>query len=198
MLEIRELVRSGATEMTGKTYREGEKVAGRHGGGFSKMFPELDRAGLTPGQAAAAVELGHGKRFNRLQEAVANTLGLSLAAARKRGRATVPAHPGNKKCSHCRGPHTTGEHRFHGEGAFHRTHMFSFNPAMKKHRKNPSEYVVIYGRVTAIEATKTQKHNCDDECKAYGHRYRHDFKTGPIMYGLPDGSILIKKRDNHG
>lgn len=61
-------------------------------------------------------------------------------------------------------------------------------------RKNPVVDCIIYGRVLAVEAMKTQKHICDDECKEYGHRYRHDFKKGAVMYGLSDGSILIKTR----
>lgn len=52
--------------------------------------------------------------------------------------------------------------------------------------------VLIYGSVDRIYATKTQEHICDAECKRNGHRYFHNFKTHPKMYGLPDGSILLK------
>jgi hypothetical protein len=52
--------------------------------------------------------------------------------------------------------------------------------------------VLIYGSVDRIYATKTQDHICDAECQRNGHRYFHDFKTHPKMYGLPDGSILLK------
>lgn len=59
LLALREEVRSGATEMTGKTYRdESGKIAGRFKGGFGVLYPELRRADMTPGQAAAAVERG--------------------------------------------------------------------------------------------------------------------------------------------
>lgn len=61
-------------------------------------------------------------------------------------------------------------------------------------KENPSIDAKIYGRVLAIEAQKTGKHVCDAECKKFKHRYRHDFKSGPVMYGLSDGSILIKAR----
>ncbi|MCI0617654.1 hypothetical protein L0244_32170 [bacterium] len=60
-------------------------------------------------------------------------------------------------------------------------------------KRNPVEKpVLIYGNVQRIYAVKTQSHVCDAECKAHGHRYFHDFKSKPKMYGLPDGSILIK------
>src|SRR5262249_1209664 len=59
-------------------------------------------------------------------------------------------------------------------------------------KRNPGSPVLIYGRVTRIEATKTQPHICDAECKAHGHRYFHDFKTSPKMWGMPDGSLRIK------
>jgi len=61
----------------------------------------------------------------------------------------------------------------------------------KKSQCNPRG-VLIYGNVQRIYATKTQPHICDDDCKAHEHRYYHEFTTKPKMYGLPDGSILIK------
>lgn len=65
-----------------------------------------------------------------------------------------------------------------------------------KRVKNPQSkrLVRIYGRVLKIEAQKTGAHrNCDAECKRCQHKYVHDFRPGAVMYGLPDGSILIKK-----
>lgn len=57
---------------------------------------------------------------------------------------------------------------------------------MKQHgRKNPPRKgrTLIYGRVLRIEAQKTQGHRCDAGCKRANHRYYHDFKKGPKLYG---------------
>lgn len=62
------------------------------------------------------------------------------------------------------------------------------NPQQKK------KLVRIYGRVLRVIAKKTGEHrHCDAKCKRCKHEYFHDFKPGAAMYGLPDGSILIKK-----
>lgn len=63
----------------------------------------------------------------------------------------------------------------------------------KTYQQNPKG-TLIYGQVNRIVATKTQNHICDAECKRHGHRYYHDFSSKPQMYGLPDGSLLIKSK----
>ena len=51
----------------------------------------------------------------------------------------------------------------------------------------------IYSRLIEIKASKAgMPHRCDDKCRAAGHRFRHPFTSKACVYGLPDGSILIK------
>lgn len=58
---------------------------------------------------------------------------------------------------------------------------------------NPRGMTKIYNRVIKIYASKAgMPHNCDAECKRHGHDYVHTFKKKACIYGLPDGSILIK------
>jgi hypothetical protein len=52
--------------------------------------------------------------------------------------------------------------------------------------------VKIYGRVIRVEAQKTQKHICDAACKKASHCYYHEFQPGAAIYGMPDGSLVIK------
>ena len=56
-------------------------------------------------------------------------------------------------------------------------------------KKNPprSSGTVIYDRITAIEATKGKKSLWPEE------DFRHDFKDGGQVVGLPNGDLLIKK-----
>ncbi len=62
----------------------------------------------------------------------------------------------------------------------------------KRTRQSNPKGVLIYGQVDCIYATKKQNHICDAECKRNGHRYYHKFSSKPKMYGLPDGTLLIK------
>lgn len=59
--------------------------------------------------------------------------------------------------------------------------------------QNPRRIVKIYSSVDDIYASKAgMAHKCDAECKRHGHRYHHAFSKKACVYGLPDGSILIK------
>lgn len=64
-----------------------------------------------------------------------------------------------------------------------KSHLAMLNPPMKK----------IYNRVLQVFASKAgMPHHCDAKCRAAGHRYQHKFSSKACVYGLPDGSILIK------
>lgn len=58
------------------------------------------------------------------------------------GKPTVPPHSSARHCKRCQIMHTKGAHRFHGEGAFHRTHLFSFksNPRVPPGFKPPESF----------------------------------------------------------
>lgn len=150
---IRDLAESGISELTGKTRREyfdadhpGErgKVSGRFGG---LNIPELQRSGDSPKAAAQAIRRGRGKVFNRIRAATTALLereGFSPPRPRAPGKPVIPAHPRlTRKCRYCEKAHTTAQHRFHGAGAFHQTHLFAFNcprcnrPAVRLHGNPP-------------------------------------------------------------
>ena len=97
------------------------RVTGRYGG---LNIPELQQAGVSPGVAAEAIRRGKGRVFERIRDAAADQIqreGYVAPRRRSPGRPVVPPHPGNRKCTHCKGAHSTDQHRFHGEGSFHQT-----------------------------------------------------------------------------
>ena len=281
LAEIRDLARSGITELTGKSRREGGhgegEFVGRFGG-LKPMFPELQSLKETPKQIAEAIDRGEGKTFQRVYETVYRALGtVGFRPSRKsQAKLTVPPHVGRVYCRHCAEYHSKGQHRFHGEGSFHQTHLFSFkdnmttadqarrtfaglmqlsqrrtlspsekeklawarqvlrsskksvmrnrkklgrkkactmlhrheyaSPAQQKFlgarcsgypllrsKRNPSSGgKQIYGHVLDITCRRTGPHRCDAACKRVNHTYRHTFTSKPPIYGLPDGSLLIK------
>jgi hypothetical protein len=129
--EIREFVRSGATEMTGKSIRGASgKIEGRHKGGASIVYPEL-AVMRSPGEASKAIGRGKGKVYQRLRREVIRQLAPHFLKQRIRRpeKPTIAAHPKlTKKCKLCKVAHGKGQHRFHGQGSFHATHAFAFNP----------------------------------------------------------------------
>ncbi len=198
LMQIADAAESGATEMTGKLRRS----AGREGdvigrfGGMKSSFPELNRLSAGPKQIAKTIRKGKGKAFDRVVSVVAGAMakeGFLPARKVSKTRASVPSHSGKKSCRHCGELHTSSEHRFHGAGSFHRTHLWAFNPR-KSNPCHNSRATMIYGRVLQVEAMKTQKHQCDAECKRCGHCYTHTFKPGAVMLGLPNGDILIRSK----
>jgi hypothetical protein len=56
--------------------------------------------------------------------------------------------------------------------------------------------VEIYDKVLRIVAQKGPGHRCNPACRGAGHTYIHDFTPKPKMYGLADGSILIRSDDD--
>ena len=280
--EIHDLARSGVTELTGMARRE----YGREGefkgriGGLKPAFPELETIKDSPSQIANAIERGEGKAYARVRSTVERELRRQgfKPARKKQAKLTVPPHSGRIYCRHCGEFHSKGQHRFHGPGSFHQTHLFSFgdnpmtanqarqtfadlmatarrrtlslteknrlsiarqylrsakksvmrnrkakklgrakacqmlkeraysSPAqqgflgarctgypVRKARKNPSTRgVQIYGQALDITARTNGPHRCDAACKRVNHTYRHTFTSKPKIYGLPDGSILIK------
>lgn len=146
LAQIRDEAESGASHMTGKlkyAYQDIDRQRGQDGpmeqgevigrlGGLN--IPELLTARTTPQRGAAAIRRGKGVVYQRIRHAAEHELeraGYSrkMGPRKRGGRLAVPGHPRiTAKCSHCTGPHTTDQHRFHGEGAFHTTHLFAFNP----------------------------------------------------------------------
>ncbi len=59
-------------------------------------------------------------------------------------------------------------------------------------KKNPPQKITeIYGNITAIEATKGTNSLWPKE------KFRHAFKKGGKIYGLDDGSLLVKPKKNN-
>jgi hypothetical protein len=59
---------------------------------------------------------------------------------------------------------------------------------------NPAGGMIkIYERCIEIKASKAGlKHHCDEKCRRAGHNYKHGFAKKACIYGLPDGSLLIR------
>lgn len=79
-----------------------------------------------------------------------------------------------------------------------REHGLYVVEAPKKSERNPetpSKAVKIYGRCLRIEAVKMRSHLYGGKKTAATQKYFHDFTTkNAMIYGLPDGSLLIKAR----
>jgi hypothetical protein len=143
LAEIKDVIRSGVTELTGKAQRfdtgSGIEHGRRFGGGIKKAFPELRYLKQQPGVIAKAIERGKGKVYRQVRSVVRSEMSRYVPESRKRvEKPVVPAHRKlTSKCQTCGRLHGKGEHRFHGEGAYHRTHLFSFNPMKKNTPKRP-------------------------------------------------------------
>ncbi len=134
LAEIRDIARSGVTELTGQARREyGREGAfvGRHGG-MKPAYPELERIPDSPAAIARAIDRRSGVAYARIKGVVEEALekaGYQRARRRQSaGPPVIAGHEGMPHCKHCGVPHAKGQHRSHGPGSFHRTHLFSFNP----------------------------------------------------------------------
>ena len=68
------------------------------------------------------------------------------------------------------------------------------DPRMKKPNRTGTG-IKIYGRCLRIEAVKMVEHLYNGRKARATQRYFHDFTSkNAIIYGLPDGSLLIKSR----
>jgi hypothetical protein len=68
-------------------------------------------------------------------------------------------------------------------------------PGGQKAHTNPRNAVKIYGRCLRIEAVKMRSHTYGGKKAAATQRYFHDFTAkNAMIYGLPDGSLLIKAK----
>lgn len=144
LAEFAHLAESGITEMTGKLRREytaehpmerGGDVVGRFGG-LKPAYPELMAIAAGPKQIAQAIRRGTGRTFETVKQLMEGQLsreGFEPARRRSAGRPTVAPHQAlTTRCKHCAGLHTTSQHRFHGKGSLHRTHLWAFNPPAPK------------------------------------------------------------------
>jgi len=197
--QLRDLVRSGDTDLTGRSYRDSVyddrghrvhegKIVGRFKGGMSIAFPELEHTGIRPGQAASAIERHKGKVFRRLAAETRRQLEPHVKEPRRRspGRPTVAPHEAlTAKCKVCGQFHGKGPHRFHGEGSFHQTHLFSFNP------DTTTMPTKIYDQVLSVVAKKGRGHSCSPACRRANHTYIHRFKSRPPMTGSADRQTLM-------
>jgi len=60
---------------------------------------------------------------------------------------------------------------------------------------NPGKGAVkIYDRAIRIEAAKDRPHTYGGKQTRSGQKYFHDFETKAEIWGLPDGSLLIKPK----
>lgn len=194
LAEFADLAESGITEMTGKIRRDytpedpwekpGE-VVGRFGG-IKPAYPELMRISAGPKVIAAAIRRGKGKTFETvrgLMEHQLTKLGFEPRRKRSPGRPTVAPHKKLRPyCEHCGNMHSTNQHRFHGEGAFHRTHLFSFG--------NPPAPAVKPARIGRAEKIYYKR----DQGNRQGPYFHKFTRTAAGVWTYPPGWAFFKNR----
>jgi hypothetical protein len=182
LAEFADIAESGATEMTGRLIRGGDRddVVGRFGG-VKKSYPELLQISAGPKRIAATIRKGKGKAFETIRGLMAGQLSKAgFAPGRKRspGKRSVAAHTALARCAHCGELHTRGQHRFHGKGAFHQTHLWGFNPPAPAKAKR-------IGRVRKIWYDR-------DQGNRQGAYYHIFTRKAAGLWTEPNGKVSIR------
>jgi len=98
----------------------------------------------------------------------------SLKPAKIKGKLTKKKFPNHK--------------RFYGPYKSHLDLMLSMEEMISKKHRNPPGRTEIYDNILAIEAKKGKNSLWPNE------KFRHDFKGGATVDGLPDGSLHIRSK----
>lgn len=197
-------IRSFDTHHTGKVLRDvhGDAV-GRGRGimpGLTRDYPSLSVWEGKPSKLAAAIEAGKGQKYVQVLDGVLHDIesqpslvrfarSAPLAELRKLPAIAYPPHRGSAKCLSCGHTHGRGSHRFHGRGAFDRTHGITRRRAERPDLgeevpdwvTNPRRGGVLVGILREIRYKRT--------VGKHPGFYKHAFKTGAKLYRF--GSSLI-------
>ncbi len=134
LAEIADIFQSGQTELTGRAKRlDTGEIVGRFKGGTKLMYPELRHFSESPGAIAKAIRKGKGRLYEHVEQAVREELSGYIPEVRRRQeKPTIPPHASIRQyCSSCKIFHGKGQHRFHGAGAYLKTHLFPFHDNMR-------------------------------------------------------------------
>lgn len=163
--QLRQLIETGETHLTGRAMRYGEEEGGGYTGsrfrGFKHAYPELQRVPYGPGAIARAIERRKGPAYTAVYSAVETAMeraGFPPRRAPTPAARTVGPHEVVRPyCARCREFHTRGQHRFHGVGSFHRTHLFSFGRNFMKDKPGIGKAFYFFGSFTSKLAAKKKE-----------------------------------------